>query len=779
MGIENNSIILVNSSNKKRVLEYLCDSNTLLNRKIMNFNDFKKKLVFEYDEKTIYEIMKQEKVSYGLANLYLNNIYNIKEIDLSKIKYLSKIKKYLEQKNLIHINKLFNNSLLNKKVYLWNIPNLTKEDKNILADFYYEQKIIDLKEKEYSVYQADTLEDEVVFIADKVSELLKKGININKIKLMNLNDEYRLSINKIFKWYKIPTNIVVASNLYSTRLAQICIKEGIEKLFDYVENSSDEKIANKIIDIYNKYIFCDDETIKKEIIVSELKKDKTPTINLDKGIEEINIYSDIFDDEYIFILGFNQGVIPRIYKDEDYFSDNEKKVLGMSTSFELNQLEKKNIIYYLSKINNLIISYKKRSTTEIYYPSSLLDELNPNYIEHENKFNHSHLFNKIDLTKKLDNYYKFGTADTFLGHLYNNYKSIPYNTYDNSFTGIFNKKIDKYFKDKLVLSYTSIDNYFRCSFRYYLQSVLRLNSYEEKFSQQIGNLFHHVLAKAFLDSFNFDNEWNNYISDNNLGTSNKERFFLNKLKDELIFIIETINKQNDKSNLTEFFYEENLSLHPTNEENVTFMGIIDKLAFKKIDDRYICAIIDYKTGNPKLNLNYLPYGIDMQLPVYLYLSSHIDRLKPLDIAGFYLQKVLHTEINYDPKTTYENQKRKNLMLQGYSTNQENILEHFDSSYNDSQVIKSMKTGLKGFYSYSKVLSKESMLKIISLVDNNILTAIKRIKNGEFQVNPKKIGFDNVGCEYCNYKDICFMREKDIINLSEYKDFEFLGGDTDA
>ncbi|UKI57119.1 MAG: hypothetical protein L6V81_06945 [Clostridium sp.] len=36
----------------------------------------------------------------------------------------------------------------------------------------------------------------------------------------------------------------------------------------------------------------------------------------------------------------------------------------------------------------------------------------------------------------------------------------------------------------------------------------------------------------------------------------------------------------------------------------------------------IVVIIDYKTGNPILNINNSLYGLDMQLPVYIYLIKN-------------------------------------------------------------------------------------------------------------------------------------------------------------
>ena len=48
-----------------------------------------------------------------------------------------------------------------------------------------------------------------------------------------------------------------------------------------------------------------------------------------------------------------------------------------------------------------------------------------------------------------------------------------------------------------------------------------------------------------------------------------------------------------------------------------------------------------------------------------------------------------------------------------------------------------------------------------------------VSNANFMINPKRIGNDNVGCQYCHYRDICFMSEKDIVDLKEYKNLEFL------
>ena len=81
---------------------------------------------------------------------------------------------------------------------------------------------------------------------------------------------------------------------------------------------------------------------------------------------------------------------------------------------------------------------------------------------------------------------------------------------------------------------------------------------------------------------------------------------------------------------------------------------------------------------------------------------------------------------------------------------------------------------KGFYAYSKIFNQAMLNTLLDIVDKNIITARDKILDREFYINPKKIGIkDLVGCEYCKYKELCFMTEDNIVNLKEYKNLEFL------
>lgn len=358
--------------------------------------------------------------------------------------------------------------------------------------------------------------------------------------------------------------------------------------------------------------------------------------------------------------------------------------------------------------------------------------------------------------------------------LYAHYPNLPYRTYENQFSGISKENLRNYLDNKLLLSYTSLDHFYHCNFRYYMSHILKVDTYEETFAQKIGNLFHYMLSIAFQKDFDFESAWKQYHQDKIY--SAKEKFFLKKLKQELQFVITTIREQNTYTSLTEELYEQKIFKSISGEMKITFMGIIDKIKFQEEDGVIYAAIIDYKTGTIETNLNQSIYGIGMQLPIYLYLIKNKKDWNSVKVIGFYLQKMIQNEFLNDENKNYQELKKENMKLEGYSIDKSEWIEKLDSTYLDSCVIKSLKMGKNGFYAYSKVLNEEKMNRLEQLVDKKLKDAAKEIENGNFKINPKQIGSKLVGCEFCKYRDLCFKTEKDIVYLNEYKNLEFLEED---
>ena len=194
---------------------------------------------------------------------------------------------------------------------------------------------------------------------------------------------------------------------------------------------------------------------------------------------------------------------------------------------------------------------------------------------------------------------------------------------------------------------------------------------------------------------------------------------------------------------------------------------------RKVEDTYF-SIVDYKTGKIDTNIEPMKYGLHMQLPVYLYLINYGRVFTNPIFTGIYYQNILQPYPSW--KKTIEKDIKDNYLLKGYSTTDTSILEKFDSTYEDSSYIKSMKYTDKGFGTYSKVIDDDTLYNLVKYTKKIIDTKTEDILQAKFDINPKIYGKDNVSCELCNFKDICFMKDKDLKYLEKQDDLSFLGGD---
>ena len=91
------------------------------------------------------------------------------------------------------------------------------------------------------------------------------------------------------------------------------------------------------------------------------------------SVKTIDI-DNIKDNDYVYLINFNEGSFPIKYKDEDYLSDKEKSKLNISTSSELNENETINITNYIKKANHLTVTYSKYNLKGEIFVSSIYNE---------------------------------------------------------------------------------------------------------------------------------------------------------------------------------------------------------------------------------------------------------------------------------------------------------------------------------------------------------------------------------------------------------------------
>ena len=753
-----NKIIIINNNMKNSLLKRI---NKLLNIKIITLSELKKKCFFDYDNQTIYYVCNKYNVNKSIAKMYLENLYYIKDIDEEKIKFLNELKNDLDHNKLLIYNPLFKKFLLNKDIVLFDLDNSSLFYKNIFDELSKNNNIsyYSLKKDGYKkdLYKFNNIDDEVSFVASRICKLVKDGVDINNIKLANVSEEYYYPIKTIFKMFNIPVNLNRKESIKGTNIVKRFKESYCSDINKSIEVLGDDLISKQIINILSSYSFIDDYMNVKDLVFDDIDASHIKSNKLKNAVNIIDLTNELVsDDEYVFMLNFNDGVIPKYYKDDEYLNDHIRELLGISTSYDLNKKLTNMIINSIKRTNHLVVSYHTNGLKGEEYISPLYSKSLFEEQEAKLDFNDSDAFNKMNLICLKDESNKYGTISDKLLLLNNHYKDFNYMSYSNRFTGIDSKSLYDYIGNRLCLSYTSLNTYNECSFKYYLNYVLDLNKYEDSFEMIIGNIFHKMLSLCFDNDFDFEKEWNKAIGKFNYPYKDSELFFLNKLKGDLVLIIENIKNQLKYTSLSKFMYEKEILIEINKDLHITFKGFIDKIMYDEFDTYSIAVIVDYKTGNPYIKINNVAYGLDMQLPIYMFLIKNSNILKNVRIGGLYLQKILSTE-------------EDGLKLQGYSNSDIEVLSKVDSSYMDSNIIKSLKVGNNGFYQYSKVLSDEQMDIISNMVKDKINETSNNILNANFSINPKKIKEENKGCTYCKYKDICYMRNEDIVVLNPIDD----------
>lgn len=766
-----NMIIICDNTQKNKILDFMYQEKQIPRFKIMNLKEFIKKITFDYDTKTIFYLMKKYNLSYENALVYIKSIYYVenKSYKSEKLCNLVNIKKELFENNLLIIDEPFKENINSKKIVFYNIDTDYKYIDKILQGISYEI-VMDKNEQSTlkTILSFETIQNEINYVAEEISKLIDNNISIDNIKLTNVPDEYIFLLENIFKSYGLLLE-KPNTTLYSTILGKYFI-ENLESDINITINklketfsSDDETLENinKIINICNKYTWCDNYYDIKEMLIYELKNTTCHKKKYSNIIEIVDIESiDINTTDYIFLLSFNQENIPKIYKDDDFITDTMKQELEIETSSEINKRIKNKLINVILNLKNLTITYKKKTDFNEYYISSLNDDLKFEIKENKNNYleSYSSLNLKIELCKRLDNYVKYGVKSDTLGLLMSNFKDLPYKKYDNNYTCINTNNLISYLDKKLLLSYSSIDNYYKCQFKFYINNILKLDPFEEKFGAFIGSLMHHMLEICFKENFDYEQEFSNYLLNNNYELNPKDKFFLKKIKEELKTIIQFINKQKLLTNFKSELYEQKIYIEKSNHIKITFMGIIDKIMYMEKEGKTYLSIIDYKTGNISADLKYVKHGLTLQLPIYAYLIKKSNIFNDPIISGLYYQKLFTPEIETTTKEDYNKKRYDNLKLIGLSTNNEEILRNFDSTYENSEIIKSMKITNNGFGHYSKVFSENELNELLNITENKINEAIEGICNADFKINPKQIDDKNIGCEYCKFKDLCYMTE---------------------
>lgn len=778
-------IFITPNSYKKKLLKDLAGS--IYHIQFLTKEELRKKVLYEYRKDVLWHLTKEFQMLPENGAILLDAMYAVvgnEPFDLYEKK------EWLKNHHLIITHPAFLNQLEGKKVWIFGYDPYEISFLEPILRKYAEVHYVEERGSYVPlVTEYETLEQEVVGVAEQISKLLNSGVSIDHIYLGCTSSEYRSVLSKIFHYFKIPLETSASHSLFEygmvqTFLSLIDWEESFSQMdavftkmmTEYpTSNSVYQEIYESLTLILNSYPQNLKMVELKEILLYELKRKKVSRESCDHVVREVDFKTTVFDSsDYVFLMGMNLGENPTIYEDNAYLSDQQKKVLGIPTSFEMTYGEEQKIKHKITSLPHVFLSYKKKSPFGEYLPSSLIevwkDAIQKGRYDYTN-----HAYNTYLLNSSLDDYVHFNSKSEHLLNLYG-VEPLYYGSYNNQFTGIssevFQKKVPY-----CVLSYTAMQKFFECPFKYYVYSILKIRPpFLETTRLMVGNLFHSILEQYFRRKEDLEVIIDRELEKVEMKPVSKKNFYFQKYRTEMKRLVLLMEQQLDRSSFRPTYFEETIEW--LEEKQITFriFGKLDKIMTVEEDGHYYIIVVDYKTGHATSDLSKVIYGMNMQLLLYLYLISREDRFSKYQLGGAYITSISASIPNYTEGKTIDDLFWEQSKLDGLTLNRVEFLQRLDQQYAESSYIKGIRVKKDGELSRSnRLLNPSTLDQLLDIVKRNIDIVEEAIGKAEFFVEPKKFSSENEirSCVYCEYRDLCYLKPKDVKILKEYKNLEFL------
>ncbi len=700
-------------------------------------------------------------LSLSLAKLYIDEAMMIKKDDINpQVHHLWQVKEELQKNHLIEVKKYFSYYLHHQKIVLYGydydqeLQGLFLDEKIVYRylDFNYQPRSLSV-----NVYQ--NIDDEIADVLQKIIALHQSGVSLNKIFLYVRQEVYYYPLIKLAKDFAIPIENPFQESLLllkeSQDLLRLFEKEGT---LGAIENASE--VALFLNDIYQKYnsnAFSNERW--GEIFTYFLNQQKLPISHYEEELTftQRSLFSD---DEYVFVLGFEQNSFPLIHQDNSYLSDAIKAKIGQTTSKLMNKREQKMVETLLFANQNVFLSYKKEALDGIHQPSILIKSWNLLEVPFSHRLDCYSLQYAQKRWGQLRDYErKYGT---FLSETtaYKDMEKPDYLTYDSSFTKSHHFAIDQ----NIIHSYTALSTYAQCPYKYYLSYVLKLDSFKENFYSKLGTLAHQILEHNYDDNPDYDALFALVKSEQEW--TDQEAMLLQNLKDDIQKLFEFNRQHFSQMQNPHCYLEQEFCVSLIDEHPLYLKGFIDKLVLTGPHHEYV-TIVDYKTGKDAFDPRLLEYGYSTQLPIYGLLLKNDLRFQDKKIIGAYIQHVLPERVLAGSCQALKKVERS-FLLQGITTDNISQLATFDPTYEQSCYIRNMKITSNGFSKNSQLFSEAIWEQYLATTEAFIKKTDDAIRHNLFPISPKQIG-DKRACQNCSFKDICFVKEENVILISLKKE----------
>lgn len=797
IGQEEDIIIVSNKYIKPILIQKF--SNQMRKITFKSFDEVKDDIYTTIDYQMLFHNMKED-TNLEVLRIKLANSYFIQQD--SNEPFLHELYLYHQNNHLI-LDENHLSYYKSKKVYFVNYYGDDDLINQMLPFLKHYERCFTTNsiDKELTIFHFENYDDEILEVVNHIAILLNKKVDPAKIVIHKVNKDYLNKLEEYLMIYKIDYIVEGEGSFFDVDIVKNFFHDlknyeamRLNKVLkDYLIDKKDNKIFSKIGKVLEPLIMLDLtinsitlDLIKDVFIHTIYQEEVTNAIKIE------NVLNHIYDDDtHIFIMNFSHGEIAHIYKDDTYLNDKIRKNLKLLTSFDKTQIEEKKILDCIHSYESIHLSYSTYCSSKIYMPSNLIKELAKKRIVNicDASIHIYHIVNE-DMAKMrffkayaLYRLYQKKTFDYLYGYTY------FCDDLTKRYQSDFNATLDYLALPTLFmeLSYTKLNDYFSCPFRFYLKYILNIEEkMEDNNSTFVGRMYHFVLekvvAKRYIDRRTKEEVLENisvyicdFVKNQTYEIKDKLKFYLNKFSEELKLIVEIIMDFMDHSSFEVLGLEQKLEKQL--DDYTVVVGLIDKIL--KYQEYYL--VIDYKTNPVHPNWYALDVGLDLQLPLYLYLIKAND--PNAKIAGSYLQSVFRTSL-----LKYEDKPLSKVMLEqlkyvGYTLQDRDVILAIDTNaLNGSGSLPKQIVSNKGFYKnfLKKSFTQTQFDAIILYVEKLIFEANKKIRKGLFAILPLTDEKNESVCRYCRLKDLCYRNETMKKVYKKHDDFSYLfeGGSDD-
>ncbi len=515
-----------------------------------------------------------------------------------------------------------------------------------------------------------------------------------------------------------------------------------------------------------------------------------------------------------FVLGVNDGVIPKPITSEGFLNDKDREILKDSgielAKDSLDTLYEKE--YYIYKTltipsSKLIISYcSSDSLGTSLRPSIMIKKI----IDIFPKINiKSNIINKNGVVLDEKNTFEEAIQE-YINYLnkesisdewksiisyYKNNRKKEWNdrlnalNYDNNADKISPHNIEKMYNKELKTSISKLEEYRKCPFSYHMKYGLNLKEPKEFKIQVLDTgIFMHELIDTFFYEIEEKNIDIKTIEDNIINdlvekiindmldlskyyiftSTPKFRNLTRRLKkvvlESIHYIIYTIKNSsfNVLGHEVEFGKDKQYKPIRFEDENghvIELSGKVDRIDVGKIDNREILRIIDYKSSVKNIDLNKIINGIDIQLITY---ADAISKQREAEIAGMLYMGLIENIVKSKSNKTdeeIEKEVKKNFKMQGIIVADIKTIKMMDNTINcgksDIIPVELNKEEDKINGKNSSTLTRVEFDSLQKETNKIIKQIGKEILGGNINITPYYYN-KHTGCEYCKYKAICLF-----------------------